>query len=270
MRFFVMNRVWLLAARSALALAVFGVTLSGWESISALAGSEDYKYEYKTGDCHYKYKENKHGYKEEYKCHGKPYDRPKYKYESKTHDCKYKYEESSSGYKEEYKCHKGHDARFAGGGYWPKHMKRGPQVTTGAPFGIDLGNCNRELLGQVLGGALGGLTGSQIGDGTGQVAAVAGGTFLGLLIGGEIGRAMDEIDQRCAGQVLEHAPDNRPIVWQNPDNGAQHQMTPSGSFSDSQGRYCREYQSSSVVGGKTQQTYGTACRQPDDSWKITK
>jgi hypothetical protein len=31
---------------------------------------------------------------------------------------------------------------------------------------------------------------------------------------------------------------------------------------------CREYQSSAVIDGRKQPTYGTACRQPDGSWRI--
>ncbi|MDX2074243.1 MAG: hypothetical protein SFX19_07775 [Alphaproteobacteria bacterium] len=34
------------------------------------------------------------------------------------------------------------------------------------------------------------------------------------------------------------------------------------------GRYCREYQAVSRIGGAKQQTYGTACLQPDGSWEI--
>lgn len=34
------------------------------------------------------------------------------------------------------------------------------------------------------------------------------------------------------------------------------------------GRYCREYQSNVRVGGRIQQTYGTACMQPDGSWEV--
>jgi hypothetical protein len=32
--------------------------------------------------------------------------------------------------------------------------------------------------------------------------------------------------------------------------------------------YCREYQNVAVVDGKPVKSYGTACRQPDGSWKI--
>ena len=34
------------------------------------------------------------------------------------------------------------------------------------------------------------------------------------------------------------------------------------------GTYCREFQQTVTVGGRTEEAYGTACRQPDGSWKI--
>ena len=37
---------------------------------------------------------------------------------------------------------------------------------------------------------------------------------------------------------------------------------------DGSGSYCREFQQTIVVGGRTEQAFGTACRQPDGSWKI--
>lgn len=42
----------------------------------------------------------------------------------------------------------------------------------------------------------------------------------------------------------------------------------SREISSNDGRYCREYQNTSRVGGTLQQTYGTACMQPDGSWEI--
>jgi surface antigen len=41
------------------------------------------------------------------------------------------------------------------------------------------------------------------------------------------------------------------------------------TYQTSAGQYCREYQQTIVVGGQSQSAYGTACRQPDGSWKIT-
>lgn len=44
------------------------------------------------------------------------------------------------------------------------------------------------------------------------------------------------------------------------------EATPGRVVSDSP--YCREYQRQVVVGGHVQESYGTACRQPDGAWKI--
>ncbi len=248
-----------------LALAMASLVPGG----AAHAGSDDYKYEWKQGDCKYSYSENRHGYKEEYKCKREAAVRPKYKYETRYDDCRYKYEESTKGYKEELKC-KSARRPMAGGRYWPKHAKQGPATLVGAPFGIDLGNCNRQAIGALLGGAAGAYAGSQFGDGKGQMAATAVGTLVGVIVGSEIGRRMDEVDRTCAGQVFEQAPDNRTIEWQNPNEGAQYRVTPSRTFSDNGGRQCREYQATVMVGGRQNQGYGTACRQPDGSWQIVR
>lgn len=47
------------------------------------------------------------------------------------------------------------------------------------------------------------------------------------------------------------------------------QATPTSDVYQSQsGQYCREYQSSVRVGGQMQYGYGTACQQPDGSWRV--
>ena len=79
---------------------------------------------------------------------------------------------------------------------------------------------------------------------------------------------MDQVDQYCTGQTFEYAPDRESIHWQNPDEGVSHSVTPINHFQTRDGRYCREYTSQSIIGGRQQQTYGTACRQPDGSWQI--
>lgn len=146
------------------------------------------------------------------------------------------------------------------------HRRKGQPVYA-APYGINVGSCYREQVGQVIGGVGGAVLGAQIGQGSGRIAAVAGGALLGVLIGGNIGRSMDRVDYACAGQVLEYATDNRTIVWNNPQTGGRYQMTPIRAYQD-EGRYCREYTSTASVGGQRQQVYGTACRTPDGSWQI--
>ena len=194
-----------------------------------------------------------------------------YKREYRSGDCKYEYKQDKSGYKEERKCKGGPSYAWSPPPWAPAHGYRyrdGGQQLGRLPLDLGTGRCNRELLGSLLGAAAGGLAGSQIGDGQGQLAAVAGGTLLGFLIGGTIGRNMDEVDQNCVGQVLEHAGDGQQIAWNNPQTGAQYQVVPTRTVQGSDGRYCREYTATSVVSGRNQQTYGRACRQPDGSWQI--
>jgi len=158
-------------------------------------------------------------------------------------------------------------------GYRNKHKNKNKGknktcVVAPVPFGIDTGKCNRELLGSVLGAAAGGAAGSQIGKGDGKLVAIAGGTIIGYLLGGAIGRSMDEVDQNCIGQIMEHAEDGQDIIWNNPQNGAVYEVSPERTYQQNNGEYCREYIAESDIGGKKQTTYGTACRQVDGSWKI--
>jgi surface antigen len=138
-----------------------------------------------------------------------------------------------------------------------------------APYGLAQGFCSRDLIGAALGGATGGLIGSNIGKGKGRTVATVGGVLVGLFVGGKIGRNMDQLDQACAGQALEHVQDNQTVVWQG-QNQQGYWVTPTRSYEAGDGRYCREYTSDALIGGQRQRTYGTACRQPDGSWEIVK
>ncbi len=154
----------------------------------------------------------------------------------------------------------------------PAHGYRRKHATGSAgyksPFGLGLGNCNRTLLGAVIGGVGGGLIGSQIGKGGGRTVAIVGGTILGAIVGGGIGDTMDNLDQNCVGQALEHAPDGPSIKWNTAAENAQYQVTPTNSYQTADGRYCREYHTNATIAGRTQEVYGTSCRQPDGSWKL--
>lgn len=145
--------------------------------------------------------------------------------------------------------------------------RRGTYYMYEAPYGIAYNTCYRERLGQVLGGAAGAAAGYQVGKGAGRTAAVIGGTIVGILVGGHIGRSMDELDQNCVGQVLEHAPPEETVSWED-RRGAQYRVTPTETYETPEGRYCREYQTTATIGGRTERVYGTACRQPDGSWQI--
>lgn len=144
-----------------------------------------------------------------------------------------------------------------------------PWLGGAAVAGYLVGNrCNREAVGSVLGGVLGGLAGSNMGRGDGRRAATIAGALIGVLVGKSVGRHMDQVDQYCTGQTFEYAQDRQSIQWHNPDERTTYSVTPINHFQTRDGRYCREYTSQASIGGRQQQTYGTACRQPDGSWQI--
>ena len=131
---------------------------------------------------------------------------------------------------------------------------------------------NKETFGTFAGAALGGWGGSQIGSGSGQLAATAAGTLIGALIGKEMGASLDRADQlyyaRTAQTAFEYGPSGVSNEWHNPDSGNYGRITPQPAYQTATGAYCREYQSSVVVGGQVQSGYGTACRQPDGNWVV--
>ena len=126
----------------------------------------------------------------------------------------------------------------------------------------------KEDTGALLGAVVGGVVGNQFGDGRGQVLATFAGAAIGAVAGASIGRTLDGYDHLQAQSALEHNPSGQPSVWINPDTGARVSVTPISTYQTSPGQYCREYQTSVQVGGRSEQGYGTACRQPDGAWKI--
>ncbi|HYC06157.1 MAG TPA: RT0821/Lpp0805 family surface protein [Azospirillaceae bacterium] len=142
----------------------------------------------------------------------------------------------------------------------------------GLPLGLEGGSCDRGLvganLGTLLGAVAGGLGGSQIGSGSGKTAATIGGVLVGAALGNALFRGMAGPDQGCFVQTLERAPTGQQVIWNNPDNGARYQVTPTRTYEPSPGQFCREYTSRATVGGRNEQVTGTACRQPDGAWKI--
>ena len=129
----------------------------------------------------------------------------------------------------------------------------------------------KENVGTVLGGVAGAVIGAQFGKGTGQVAAAAAGTLVGAFVGREIGKSMTRADQAAANRAQSQAqsvPVGQQISWSNPESGNSGTVTPVREGRDTGGNQCREYRTTVNVGGKQEEAYGTACRQPDGSWKV--
>jgi surface antigen len=129
----------------------------------------------------------------------------------------------------------------------------------------------KTTVGALGGAAAGGLIGAAAAGHS--PAAIAGGVILGGLAGGAVGNLLDQRDRQLAAQTaqraLETAPTGTVVPWTNPDNGHAGVVTPVRTYQVADGGYCREYQQVVTVGNQQQEAYGTACRQPDGSWRVT-
>lgn len=130
---------------------------------------------------------------------------------------------------------------------------------------------SKQNIGTAAGAVGGAWIGSNVGKGKGNIVGIAAGTLLGAALGNSIGSSLDKADMNYYHQTsqntLENLPTGKAGSWQNPDNGHSGTITPTKTF-ETNGTYCREYRQTVNVGGKQQEAYGTACRQPDGSWKI--
>lgn len=77
---------------------------------------------------------------------------------------------------------------------------------------------------------------------------------------------MDETDRMRTAYVLETQPTGAYTEWRNPDTGRSYVVVPTRTYAAAQGP-CREYTMDAVIDGRMQRVYGTACRQPDGSWR---
>ena len=151
-------------------------------------------------------------------------------------------------------------------------MKNHTLLAAALAASVSLAGCQttsgpNEQAGMVIGGVLGGVLGSQIGHGDGQTAATIVGSLVGAQIGGSVGRSMDDTDRLKTAHSLETVRTGVQTSWVNPDTGNQYSGVPTRTYETNSGP-CREYTVDGVVGGRTEQIYGTACRQPDGSWKV--
>jgi len=137
----------------------------------------------------------------------------------------------------------------------------------------EAGKVNKTHVGTAGGAVAGALLGSQIGGGSGRMVAVALGALAGGALGHSIGSQLDKADvdamNKTQYRALEYAKTGQQVSWNNPDSGVHGYVIPTKTYS-THGQNCREYTQTVVIGGKTQQGFGKACRRDDGSWEIVK
>ncbi len=157
-----------------------------------------------------------------------------------------------------------------------QRSKRSAKAVAVAVAALTLGACVNEqgpkqTFGTLLGAAGGGLLGAQFGGGRGKLAAVAAGTLIGALVGSELGKSLDRTDQLAmagAQSQAQTAPLHEPVYWRNAESGHSGTVTAVREGTTRSGQHCREFQHTVFIGGRAEKGYGTACLQPDGSWKL--
>jgi surface antigen len=128
------------------------------------------------------------------------------------------------------------------------------------------------VTGTVLGAGLGGLIGNQFGHGGGREAATIAGVIGGGLIGYGAGSSYDE-QNRYAGEGL-YAPAYRGPVYYSASYAPNYVAPPApppesiAYYDEDAQTYCREYTQNVDINGGVEERYGTACLQPDGSWRV--
>src|SRR5262245_40614380 len=128
----------------------------------------------------------------------------------------------------------------------------------------------KEQGGTVLGALGGAAIGAAAGDG--KWWAIGAGALVGGLVGNRVGNYLDERDQQQAYSTANYALDNnkdgQTATWSNPQNNTGGYTTPTDTYQTASGGTCRTYQTGVSAGGQNQSGTGTACRQPDGTWKL--
>ena len=132
------------------------------------------------------------------------------------------------------------------------------------------GNRGGETVGTLTGILVGAIIGHQVGgDSTARALGAGVGMVVGGLVGSQLGRMYDQLnaeEQRVHSSIITESIQTSKVgegnQWYNPETGNSGRVVVT-----KEQEYCREYQQTIVIGGKEEKAYGTACRQPDGSWK---
>jgi surface antigen len=129
---------------------------------------------------------------------------------------------------------------------------------------------NKQGTGTIVGATAGAVAGAAIGGSKNRAGGIAIGAVAGGLIGNAIGRDMDQRDREMAEaaqyQALEYGQPGAATPWNNPENQHRGQIVPGKPYVQA-GLNCRPYTHTIYIGGQPQTARGTACRQPDGTWK---
>jgi surface antigen len=130
-----------------------------------------------------------------------------------------------------------------------------------------MGNGPSQDFGTVAGAVTGALAGGAIGKG--NLGAVAAGAVIGGFVGNAIGEKLDAQDQRLANdaeyRALETGRTGAPVAWHG--KSGRYGDVVAGSPYRVNDYNCRDYTHTIYIDGQPQKASGTACKQPDGTWR---
>jgi surface antigen len=134
------------------------------------------------------------------------------------------------------------------------------------------GGWNKQQTGTALGAVAGAAAGAAIGGKDNWWWAAGLGALAGGVVGNQVGAYLDRQDQQTSYQTATHAlnnvPDGQTASWSNPQNNTSGFTRPVETVQTASGQTCRTFQTGVTAQGQTSSGTGTACRQPDGTWKI--
>jgi surface antigen len=127
--------------------------------------------------------------------------------------------------------------------------------------------------GALGGGAVSGLACSALGKGNGKTAIVGACSMLGGIAGLLMGYQYSQQRQVAQAYQAPRSPLIAPQAFAptgvQPPYEGEGQLKLGQTFANpNTGEYCREFQHTAKVAGKVRQVFGTACQQPDGTWKV--
>lgn len=139
---------------------------------------------------------------------------------------------------------------------------------TGLSLAACQGGPTNQQMGIVGGSAVGALVGNQFGSGDGKVAATIAGGLVGAFVGNAIGVSLDAQAQQQASQAqfqaLETGRPGAPVDWSS--GNSRGEVVPGPRYRVNSYE-CRDYTHQIWIDGQPQAARGTACRQPDGTWR---
>ena len=129
---------------------------------------------------------------------------------------------------------------------------------------------NKQGTGTIVGAVAGGAAGAAIGGKNNRIPGVAIGAMAGGILGNLIGADLDERDRQLAEaaqyRALEQGQPGDAVPWNNPTSQRRGQIVPGNPYQQG-GYHCRPFTHTIYIGGQPQTSRGTACRQPDGTWR---